>query len=92
MAPLEPWQRVWIDAETYPNDLHSAINCTDCHGGQAVNDMDAAHTDMVRSPADDAQRTCGSCHPDVTEPSMGSLHSTLAGYDKIGRASCRERV
>ena len=80
---MEPWERVWIDADTYSQDLHSNINCTDCHGGQAVDDMAAAHEGMVASPAADAEATCGSCHTDLTTASMFSLHSTLEGYDTV---------
>lgn len=83
MAPLEPWQRVWIDATNYPLDTHAQINCTACHGGQSVEDMETAHTDMVASPATDAVATCGKCHPDSTPANMNSLHSTLRGYDTI---------
>ena len=78
---MEPWERVWIDADTYSEDIHSYINCTDCHQGQSVDDMDAAHEGMLANPATDALTTCGECHTDVTEPSINSLHSTLAGYD-----------
>ena len=83
MAPLEPWQRVWIDAIRYTNDVHSLINCTECHGGQAVDDMELAHNDMIARPAADAVGTCGTCHRDIAAPSMGSLHSTLRGYDTV---------
>jgi thiosulfate/3-mercaptopyruvate sulfurtransferase len=78
---LEPWERVWIDAELYQEDIHSLINCTDCHLGESVNDMEAAHEGMVESPTDDPQRTCGNCHPALTDAAVNSLHFTLAGYD-----------
>lgn len=81
MAPMEPWERVWIDAETYPEDVHSLINCTTCHGGVSDDNMDLAHQMMVESPTEDAQATCGSCHPGITEAAIKSLHNTLAGYD-----------
>jgi hypothetical protein len=74
---LEPWQRVWIDAVNYSLDVHAQINCTDCHGGQAVDDMETAHTDLVASPAADAVAACGQCHPDNTPANMNSLHTTL---------------
>ena len=83
MAPLEPWQRVCIDAAIYPDDVHSNINCTECHGGQSVEDMNLAHTGLVASPASDAMTTCAGCHPDNTPANMNSLHSTLRGYDTI---------
>lgn len=80
MAPVEPWERVWIDAETFSDDVHSYINCTECHGGQAVDDFEQAHdgliTEVVNSPD-----VCGRCHVDNGEPAYNSLHNTLAGYD-----------
>ncbi len=83
MAPMEPWQRVWIDASTYTTDVHSKINCTDCHGGQSVDDMETAHTAMVTSPTTDAMATCAKCHPDNTPANMNSLHTNLHGYDTV---------
>jgi thiosulfate/3-mercaptopyruvate sulfurtransferase len=77
---LEPWERVWIDAEAYRQDVHSYINCTDCHSGQSVEDMEDAHQGMDPAPAANAE-TCGKCHVDVTPASMNSLHTTLRGYD-----------
>lgn len=80
MAPVEPWERVWIDAETFAGDVHSYINCTECHGGSAVDDFDAAHeglvTEVVNSP-----EVCGRCHVDNGVPAFNSLHNTLRGYD-----------
>jgi len=83
VAPMEPWERVRVDAETYAEDIHSYINCTECHLGQAVDDMALAHEGMVESPTDDAQRTCGSCHETITTAAADSLHNTLAGYDTV---------
>lgn len=82
MAPLEPWERVWIDATAYKTDVHSLINCTDCHGGTALDDMNAAHVGMNPSPASDPQ-SCGVCHPDITPADAASLHTTLRGYDTV---------
>jgi hypothetical protein len=78
---MEPWQRVWIDAKAYATDVHSPINCTTCHAGKAVDDMQTAHEGMIASPAANPQQACGKCHTDVTPADMGSLHSTLRGYD-----------
>ena len=83
MAPVEPWERVWIDAETYAQDIHSLINCTTCHLGESVDDMERAHAGMVESPTENAIETCGQCHPTITTASMDSLHMTLAGYDEV---------
>lgn len=81
MAEREPWELVWIDGETYEQDIHSMINCTSCHLGQSVDDMELAHEGMVSSPTADPVSTCGQCHPAITEASVNSLHYTLAGYD-----------
>ncbi len=81
MVPLEPWERVIIDAEVYQQDIHSYINCTDCHGGESVDDMETAHTDMIADPSADPEVGCGSCHPNVAPHAANSLHATLAGYD-----------
>ena len=82
MAPMEPWQRVWIDAKTYSQDVHSMIACTECHGGTAVDDFELAHEGMVDRPASNPE-TCGSCHTNLKEPVMNSLHTTLRGYDTV---------
>lgn len=80
MAPVEPWERVWIDAETFTEDVHSYINCTECHAGQSVDDFELAHdglkTSVVTSP-----EVCGDCHVDNGFPAFESLHNTLKGYD-----------
>jgi len=80
---MEPWERVWIDAETYSSDVHSLINCTTCHGGNTSEDMDTAHQNMLASPTDDPAYSCGSCHPGITESAINSLHNTLKGYDSV---------
>ncbi|MBL8131527.1 MAG: hypothetical protein JNL42_06690 [Anaerolineae bacterium] len=77
---MEPWQRVWIDAETYTQDLHALINCTACHGGRGVDDFTLAHEGLIDRPAENVE-TCGRCHTDIGEANANSLHSTLAGYD-----------
>ena len=77
---MEPWERVWIDADTYREDVHSYINCTSCHGGQAVDDFELAHEGMTGEVVQGPD-TCGRCHVDVGDPAHASLHNTLAGYD-----------
>jgi nitrate/TMAO reductase-like tetraheme cytochrome c subunit len=80
VPPIEAWQRVFIDAKAYATDVHASINCTTCHGGQAVADMTAAHTGLIVNPAADPQKGCGSCHPDVVPDAVNSLHYTVAGF------------
>ncbi|MCO5197894.1 MAG: cytochrome c3 family protein [Anaerolineae bacterium] len=81
MAPLEPWEKVLVDGETYPETVHGQIACVDCHGGDdSAENKNDAHADMIRDPSADPEVGCGECHPDVTAVSATSLHSTLNGY------------
>ena len=77
MPPVEAWEKVWIDGALYAEDVHAYLNCTSCHGGEAVDDMDAAHATMN----DDEESTCETCHPDIAPHAENSLHSSLVGYD-----------
>jgi hypothetical protein len=90
VAPREPWERVWIDAEKYAEDIHALINCTECHAGQAVDDMAAAHEGLINRPSSDPVAACGDCHPTVAESAANSLHMTLAGYDDVLYARASE--
>ncbi|MBN1964442.1 MAG: hypothetical protein JW910_07335 [Anaerolineae bacterium] len=82
MPPLEAWERVWIDAGAYTQDIHGQLYaCTECHGGQDVDDMEAAHTGLVADPSSGPDAVCGDCHRDVAPVAAESLHYTLEGYD-----------
>ncbi|NDJ87091.1 MAG: hypothetical protein GYB66_14530 [Chloroflexi bacterium] len=78
---MEPWERIFIDVEIYQEDIHSQINCTTCHNGTSVDDMEEAHTNLVPDPAKDPVKGCGNCHPDISPHAAESLHLTLEGYD-----------
>ena len=80
MAPVEPWERVWIDTEVFSDDVHSYINCTQCHGGESVDDFERAHEGQVTRVVDSPE-VCGDCHVDNGLPAFNSLHNTLQGYD-----------
>lgn len=80
MPEVEPWERVWIDTDLYEEDVHSYINCTDCHSGQSVDDFELAH-DGMKTRTVDSPEVCGDCHVDVGIPAFESLHNTLEGYD-----------
>lgn len=83
MPPLEVWEKVLVNAETLLTDVHGYIPCTQCHGGQNVDDKDAAHEGVVRDPSTDAIAACGDCHPDIAPYQDDSLHNNLAGYDTV---------
>lgn len=78
MPPVEAWEKVFVDGETYTEDVHAFINCTACHGGEPVDDM-TAHEGMVEVV--DPEQSCATCHPNITPYAMESLHYTLEGYD-----------
>lgn len=81
MPPLEAWEKVLVSEEAVSTGVHAFIPCTDCHGGNNVEDMEEAHEGLVADPSDAPASVCGSCHTDVQAAHNGSLHQTLAGYD-----------
>ncbi|HIP73975.1 MAG TPA: hypothetical protein EYH05_21585, partial [Anaerolineae bacterium] len=80
MAPLEPWEKVLIDGELYPDTVHGQIPCQDCHDGIQSDDKVEAHTDLIANPSDDPYGACGDCHPDILATHETNLHANLAGY------------
>ena len=81
MPPVEAWEKVFIDPEAFNADVHALINCTQCHGGEAVDDMATAHTGLIPDPSADPETGCGDCHPNIVPFAEESLHYTLQGYD-----------
>ena len=82
MAPLEPWEKVLV-SNSFMETEHGQIACIACHfGDSTVNDKELAHTDMIATPDEDAQKTCGNCHNDIVVTSVNSLHSNQTGYFK----------
>lgn len=79
MAPLEPWEKVLVDADKYLPTVHGQLSCSECHGGEQSADKEVAHTEIVARPSEDGE-TCERCHPDVAESFPNSLHVTLEGY------------
>lgn len=80
MAPLEPWEKVLVDRESFPATVHGLIACIDCHGGAQSPDKEIAHEGMVRNPSSDYLKSCGSCHPNIVANAVHMLHDNLAGY------------
>lgn len=70
-----------VDPNSATTGVHAYIACTQCHGGQNLEDMDAAHDGMVSDPSASPTNACGECHVDVQAAHDTSLHLTLAGYD-----------
>lgn len=82
LPALEPWQKVLVDAQTFPKSIHGLNGCMDCHGGQDAPDKETAHQGVIRNPSKDAQALCGQCHPNIVAYSGNSLHMNLAGFDR----------
>jgi len=61
--------------------LHGNLACTDCHGGvDGTPDRTAAHAGMTAIPG---ASTCAGCHAGTAAMTDSSLHTTVAGYEKI---------
>jgi len=80
VAPLEPWEKVLVDAETFPNSIHGMVECHECHGGTQSPEKEIAHTDLIAYPSENPQATCETCHPNIVAHNEMSLHKSLAGY------------
>ncbi len=80
MTPLESWEKVLVNEETFLETVHGKISCQVCHLGEQSDDKEIAHTDLIPYPSDDPEEFCGNCHPDLAASSENSLHGSLAGY------------
>jgi hypothetical protein len=88
VAPVEPWQKVYIDLQGKNSpadlDIHFAkLSCSACHKGDASkgNNMDEAHSGMVADPSDPPHDVCGTagCHESTADNFKSSLHRQLWG-------------
>ena len=80
MAPLEPWEKVLVNAESYIGSIHGTIACATCHLGENAAEKEAAHTGLIARPSEDPGKVCGACHADIAEVYPDSLHSSQVGY------------
>lgn len=80
MAPLEPWEKVLVDNETFSQTDHGELTCIQCHNGTNVADKEQAHAGMIVSPSAQPQEFCGECHEEEVAAYPNSLHNTQAGY------------
>jgi thiosulfate/3-mercaptopyruvate sulfurtransferase len=83
VPPLESWEKVLVDNETYPETVHGQILCQDCHSGVQSSDKEVAHEGIVKKPSNDPQVTCGQCHPNVVAMNEYSLHANLTGFRTV---------
>lgn len=81
MAPLEPWEKVLVNARKYTETIHGFIPCEDCHGGNRTSsEKETAHEGLVARPSLGDPNACSDCHPNVAMVYGNSLHATQAGY------------
>lgn len=93
MAPLEPWQKVFINVPQGMNigdlDYHlDEISCTDCHGGNSdyPNNMEEAHAGYIPDPSEinrDGSNACIDCHENTVTNYSNSLHQQLWGEKRM---------
>lgn len=80
---MEVWEKVLVDGERFPEEVHGQVACIDCHGGEQSEDKAEAHTGLIENPSNDPETYCSECHPDVVAMNEYSLHNNLAGYHKV---------
>jgi thiosulfate/3-mercaptopyruvate sulfurtransferase len=80
VAPLEPWEKVLVDGENFPQTVHGQISCIDCHGGNQSSEKESAHNGIIRNPSDDPEEFCSACHEEIVTHTSTNLHANLAGY------------
>lgn len=80
MAPLEPWEKVLVDGEAFPQTDHGKLTCIECHAGTNVPDKAVAHEGLIVSPSAQPETYCAECHAEETAAFPNSLHNTQAGY------------
>ena len=80
MAPLEPWERVYVK-KAFLETAHGQLGCTECHSGvENVIDKIQAHEGLVAYPSEDPQTYCSACHFNEVSSFENSLHKTQEGY------------
>lgn len=83
MAPLEPFERVYVSSKEFLNSTHNAQGCTFCHNGDGkATDMKKAHEGIIRSP-DEKPDVCAQCHADIVNRFKTSLHMTASGMKQL---------
>jgi thiosulfate/3-mercaptopyruvate sulfurtransferase len=80
VAPLEPWEKVLVDYETFSETVHGQVSCMECHRGEQSTNKAEAHKNLVSRPSEDPNTVCGECHPDVVIHAPNNLHVSLKGY------------
>jgi thiosulfate/3-mercaptopyruvate sulfurtransferase len=83
VEPLAPYEKVFVNPAFLKRDaVHGSLGCEYCHGGDPSEaDYESAHTEVVKDPSlSNLDKTCGTCHADISERYKTSLHATLQPY------------
>lgn len=92
MAPLEPYEKVYVNPSFLKTD-HGEIACVTCHGGNPEDpNWQTAHKGVVKDPTlHHADKTCGECHKDIVATATKSLHYTLSPFWKTINARANKK-
>jgi hypothetical protein len=82
LPPVEAWEKVFINQESFFETVHGRYGCITCHGGVGgTGGFEEAHDGLIREPA--SAEACGDCHPDQVAADSQSLHANLTGYATV---------
>jgi len=74
--------------ELFEGSVHAKsgeVTCTSCHGSHDLRSQIDPKSMIFRS---NIPQTCGSCHPDITEQFMESIHGVLAARGRSDSPTC----
>jgi len=83
VAPLEPYERLFVDSDFLEEDVHGKmLSCEKCHGGNPKdNNWKTAHKGVIKDPSyPDPSEACGVCHREISKRNSTSLHIRLLPY------------
>ena len=83
MAPLEPYEKIYVDP-SFINTTHGEIACETCHGGNPREpNWQIAHQGIVKDPTfPDADSACGECHEEIVATAKNSA-ALVAPYSSM---------
>jgi len=84
----EPYDRVYLGGSGYDSfkaSGHYSVGCTGCHNGDGDSgDKNEAHSgDWISSPSMAHQEKCASCHDEVSNGFMTSIHNGTGQMRKV---------
>ncbi len=77
-----------IPGDEFKESVHGKtgeVTCTSCHGGHNLRSLIDPKSTIFRS---NIPQTCGSCHPEITEQFVESIHGVLAARGRTDSPTC----